>query len=58
MRCLRCKARELHQSGREPYRFICSNCGQHYYAVMQLVPVSSDVRGQDAGERTGTGGGG
>ena len=40
LRCLRCKG-WLEPSGREPYRFICPDCGQHFMAVMQLVPVDS-----------------
>jgi hypothetical protein len=62
MRCLRCKGRGLDRSGREPYRFVCSACGQHYIAVMKLVPVPSNDRSDtlvgDAGSSTGTEGGG
>lgn len=39
MRCLRCKG-TLERSGKEPYRYICSKCGQHYFLQMQLVPVA------------------
>ena len=53
MRCLRCR-NVLHQSGREPYRFVCSSCGQNFIAVMQLVPVDSS-REDHAGRCDGTG---
>jgi Zn finger protein HypA/HybF involved in hydrogenase expression len=39
--CLRCRG-ILEQSGREPYRFICPECKQHYFLIMQLVPVESE----------------
>lgn len=39
LRCLRCSSREMHRSGREPYRVICSGCGSNYFLVMQLTPV-------------------
>jgi len=29
-------------SGREPYRYVCSDCGQNFMAVMKLVPVASN----------------
>jgi hypothetical protein len=38
MRCLHCK-HPLEASGQEPYRYVCSACGQNFVAVMQLVPV-------------------
>jgi phage FluMu protein Com len=41
MRCLRCKSM-LDRSGREPYRYECPNCKQHYFLVMQLVPVDPE----------------
>lgn len=44
MRCLRCKSTNLMKSGREPYRFVCDDCGQNFHAVMQLVPVEPDDR--------------
>lgn len=44
LRCLRCRGIHLDRSGREPYRMICRDCGQHYHVVMQLVPVDSDDR--------------
>lgn len=37
-RCLRCKA-GLGPSGQEPYRYICTKCGQNYFVALQLVPV-------------------
>jgi hypothetical protein len=40
MRCLRCK-NTLERSGKEPYRYICSSCGQHYFLEMQLIPVEA-----------------
>jgi hypothetical protein len=40
MRCLRCTGLNLVRSGKEVYRFECSDCGQHYFAVMQLIPVA------------------
>lgn len=43
MRCPRCRT-SLMQSGREPQRHICETCNQHYFLVMQLVPVASDDR--------------
>ena len=43
MRCLRCKS-TLDRSGREPHRYECPTCKQHYLLVMQLVPVDSDDR--------------
>lgn len=39
LRCLRCSSRNMHRSGREPYRVICGDCGSHYHVVMQLIPV-------------------
>src|SRR5688572_2870340 len=39
LRCLRCSSRDMHRSGREPYRVICGGCGSHYHVVMQLVSV-------------------
>lgn len=39
LRCLRCSSRDMHRSGREPYRVICSGCGANFFLVMQLVPV-------------------
>ena len=38
MVCLRCR-HALVPSGQEPHRFVCSDCGQNYFAVMQLVPT-------------------
>jgi len=32
------------QSGKEPYRFECGGCGQHYFVVMQLTPVDPPAR--------------
>jgi len=57
MRCPRCKGKGLSRSGREPYRFICDACGQHYFAVMQLIPVDSGKRIHDAGTSERSGGG-
>lgn len=57
MACLRCRGR-LSPSGREPYRLICSSCGQHYFAVMQLIEVGSEGRSlelTDVGEGQGSG---
>jgi hypothetical protein len=55
MRCLRCKS-TLERSGKEPYRYICSDCGQHYFLQMQLVPVEAPHRTplleQDNAERS------
>jgi len=42
LRCLRCRSLNLVRSGREPYRFECQDCKQHYFVVMQLVPVDPD----------------
>jgi len=42
MRCTRCRVGLLEPSGREPHRFVCRECGQHFFAVMQLVLVSDD----------------
>lgn len=57
MRCLRCRG-TLDQSGREPHRYECPNCGQHYFLVMKLVPVDSDnlplLETQHAERRQGT----
>lgn len=39
LRCLRCKSRDMHRSGREAYRVVCAACGANYFAVMQLIPV-------------------
>lgn len=39
MRCLRCRGLKLERSGKEPHRLICKDCGQNFFAVMQLVPV-------------------
>ena len=44
MLCLRCKSRDLAQSGGEPYRLVCAKCGQNYFAVMQLIPVAPKDR--------------
>lgn len=41
LRCLRCRGFNLVRSGKEAYRHECLDCGQHYFAVMQLVPVDS-----------------
>lgn len=38
MRCSGCRG-QLEPSGQEPSRFICSDCGQNFHLVMQLVPV-------------------
>lgn len=38
MRCLLCKS-VLQASGQEPYRYVCSSCGQNFIAVFQLMPV-------------------
>lgn len=58
MRCLRCKGR-LERSGKEPHRHICSDCGQHYFLQMQLVPVEAPsqiplLEGNSAERRSGT----
>lgn len=39
LRCLRCRSFNLARTGKEPYRHECLDCGQHYFVVMQLVPV-------------------
>src|SRR6185369_16378200 len=39
LRCLRCRSLNLARTGKEPYRHECLDCGQHYFVVMQLVPV-------------------
>ncbi len=44
LRCLRCSSTDLARSGREPHRHICQSCGQHYFLVLQMVPVPSDNR--------------
>lgn len=58
LRCLRCKGKNLVRSGKEPYRFICEECGQHYFIVMQLQPVDPPAQTplleSDAGHGTGT----
>jgi hypothetical protein len=60
LRCLRCSSRDMHRSGREPYRIICAKCGANYFAVMQLVPVppgdrpESPVELDSAGEHPRT----
>ncbi len=41
LRCLRCRGFNLARSGKEAYRHECLDCGQHYFAVMQLVPVDN-----------------
>lgn len=44
MRCTVCKGM-LNSSGREPYRFICADCGRHFFVTLQIVEVpSSDAR--------------
>lgn len=48
LRCARCNG-HLESSGREPFRFVCPSCGQHYFVVLQMVPVS-DSRAENAGE--------
>jgi hypothetical protein len=40
MHCLRCKG-TLERSGKEPYRHICSVCGQHFFLEMRLTPVEA-----------------
>jgi len=44
LRCLRCSSFNLERSGKEPYRYECTECGQHYFVVMQLVPVAPPDR--------------
>lgn len=44
LRCLRCKSMDLVQTGREPYRRECNECGQNYFLVAQLQPVEPDTR--------------
>jgi hypothetical protein len=41
LRCLRCRSLNLTRSGKEAYRHECLDCGQHYFIVMQLVPVDN-----------------
>jgi hypothetical protein len=41
LRCLRCRSFNLVRSGKEVYRHECLDCGQHYFVVMQLVPVAN-----------------
>lgn len=44
LRCTRCSSLNLVRSGKEVYRHECLDCGQHYFVVMQLVPVPTPDR--------------
>lgn len=63
IRCPKCKG-QLFPSGVEVHRHICGKCGQHYYAILQFIPVeplqrptellgSGDVNGDTASTRGG-----
>jgi len=45
IRCLKCKGR-LVPSGVEVHRYVCSDCGQEYHAVLQFVPVDPICRNE------------
>jgi len=62
IRCLKCEGR-LEPSGVEVHRHICQECGQHYHAVLQFIPVDPIHRkkslgsGDASGSSTPDGGG-
>lgn len=39
IRCLRCSSLRVEASGFDASRHVCSDCGQHYMMVMQMIPV-------------------
>jgi hypothetical protein len=43
IKCLRCKGR-LESTGISPDRLECSECGQNYLVVIQMVPVEKRSR--------------